>query len=119
MSQYPINIGKFGEKEALHFLRNKDYSIVTKNFKSKFGEIDIIASKNNCLYFIEVKTRTNTNKGMPYEAVDFRKIKHIKNAANYYLLKNDYKDYKLKIAVISILIINNKIEIKFWDNVSY
>ncbi len=119
MSQYPINIGKLGEQKALLYLKDKGYFIVTKNFKSKFGEIDIIASKDRCLYFIEVKTRTNIAKGMPYEAVNSTKIKHIEMAAKYYLLKNSYKDYKLKIGVISILIINEKIEIKFWDNVSY
>ena len=119
MSQHPINIGKLGEKKALLYLKEKNYSIVEKNFKSKFGEIDIIASKDRCLYFIEVKTRTNTHKGMPYEAVNFIKIKHIEMAAKYYLLKNDYKDYKLKIGVISILIINKKTEIQFWDNISY
>src|SRR3989339_218773 len=119
MSQHPINIGKLGEKEALRYLKNKNYSIVAKNFKSKFGEIDNIAKKDHCLYFIEVKTRTNISKGMPYEAVNYTKIKHIEMAAKYYLLKNDYKDYKLKIGVISILIINKKTEIQFWDNISY
>ena len=54
---------------------------------------------------------------MPYEAVNFTKIRHINMAAKYYLLKNDYKDYKLKIGVISILLINEKVEIQFWDNV--
>jgi len=119
MSQHPINIGKLGEKKALLYLKEKNYSIVAKNFKSKFGEIDIIAKKDHCLYFIEVKTRTNISKGMPYEAVNYTKIKHIEMAAKYYLLKNDYKDYKLKIGVISILIINKKTEIQFWDNISY
>jgi putative endonuclease len=119
MSQYPNNIGKLGEQKALLYLKDKGYKLLDKNFKSKFGEIDIIVSKDDCVYFIEVKTRTNTRKGMPYEAVNYTKIKHIYRAANYYLLKNDYKDYKLKIGVISILIINNGVEIKFWDNVSY
>ena len=119
MNLHPINIGKLGEKEALRYLKNKDYSIVAKNFKSKYGEIDIIAKKDHCLYFIEVKSRTNIRKGMPYEAVNFMKIKHIERTAKYYLLKNDYKDYKLKIGVISILLINEKVEIQFWDNISY
>lgn len=117
MSQYPINIGKLGENKALLYLKNKGYSIVEKNFKSKFGEIDIIASKDHCLYFIEVKTRTNIRKGMPYEAVNFFKLKHIEMAAKYYLLKNSYKDYKLKIAVISILLINEEVKIQFWEDV--
>lgn len=119
MSQYPISIGKLGENKALLYLKDLNYSIIKKNFKSKFGEIDIIASKDNCLYFIEVKTRTNISKGMPYEAVNYTKIKHIEMAAKYYLLKNNYKDYKLKIGVVSILILNDKTEIQFWDNVSY
>ncbi len=117
MSLYQKNLGKIGENLALNYLKSHSFSIFEKNFRSKFGEIDIIAEKNHCLYFIEVKTRSNLDHGYPYEAVNKRKIYHIKKAAQYYLLKNNYPDYKLKVAVFSILIEGEKTELKFWDDI--
>lgn len=117
MSLYQKNLGKTGEGLALDYLKSHDFFILEKNFHSKFGEIDIIAEKNHCLYFIEVKTRSNLNHGAPYEAVNKRKIYHIKKAAQYYLLKNNHDDYKLKVGVFSILIAGERPEIKFWDDI--
>ncbi len=117
MSLYQKNLGKIGEDLALDYLKSHRFSILEKNFHSKFGEIDIIAEKNRCLFFIEVKTRSNLNHGAPYEAVNKRKIYHIKKVAQYYLLKNTYSDYKLKIGVFSILIEKGKVDLKFWGNI--
>ena len=117
MSLYQKNLGKTGENLALDYLKSHSYSIIQENFRSKFGEIDIVAEKKHCLYFIEVKTRSNLNHGAPYEAVNKRKIHHIKKAAQYYLLKNNYNDYKLKVGVFSLLIEGEKTEIKFWDDI--
>ena len=117
MSLYQKNLGKTGEDLALDFLKSHSFSILEKNFRSKFGEIDIIAEKKHCLYFVEVKTRSNLNHGAPYEAVNKRKIYHIKKVAQYYLLKNNYPDYKLKLGVFSILIENGKVDIKFWESI--
>lgn len=117
MSHYLQNLGKIGENLALDYLKSHNFSILNKNFRSKFGEIDLVVEKNRCLYFVEVKTRSNLNHGAPYEAINKRKIYHIKKAAEYYLLKNSYPDYRLKIAVFSILIEGEKTDIKFWDNI--
>ncbi|MEK7110099.1 MAG: YraN family protein [Patescibacteria group bacterium] len=117
MSLYQKNLGKIGEDLALDFLKSHNFSVLEKNFHSKFGEIDIIAKKKHCLYFVEVKTRSNLNHGAPYEAVNKRKIYHIKKASQYYLLKNKFESYKLKIAVFSILIEGDKTDIKFWDDI--
>jgi putative endonuclease len=117
MSHYLQNLGKTGENLALGYLKSHSFSILETNFRSKFGEIDIIAKKNHCIYFIEVKTRSNLDHGAPFEAVNKRKIYHIKKAAQYYLLKNSYPDYKLKVGVFSILIEGEKTEVKFWDDI--
>ncbi|MFA6081773.1 MAG: YraN family protein [Patescibacteria group bacterium] len=119
MSLYQKNLGKIGEDLSFDYLKSHGFFVLEKNFTSKFGEIDIIAKKDLSLYFIEVKTRSNLNYGEPFEAIDKRKIYHIKKAAQYYLLKNNYNEYKLKVAVFSILIEEKKTEIKFWDNIDY
>ncbi len=116
MTQYPQNVGKIGENKASLYLKANGFSVLKKNFRSKQGEIDIVAKKDKTVYFIEVKTRTNLSKGYPYEAVDKRKIIHLKKAAQYFLLKSPLKAYKLKIGVISIILENGKEIIKFYDD---
>ncbi|KKP86793.1 MAG: hypothetical protein UR89_C0014G0002 [Candidatus Roizmanbacteria bacterium GW2011_GWA2_35_8] len=113
MSLYRKNLGTSGEKLARSYLVANKFEILKKNFRSKFGEIDIIAKKYNCIYFIEIKTRSNDRYGKPYEAVNFRKINHIQKAADYFLLKNPLRNLKLKLAVISIQLDIN--EIKFFE----
>lgn len=117
MSLYQKNLGKIGEDLALDYLKSNGYLVLQRNFTSKFGEIDIVAQKGLSLYFIEVKTRSNLKYGEPFEAVNKRKIYHIKKAAQYYLLKNNRNDYKLKVAVFSILIEGENVKIKFWNDI--
>lgn len=103
--------GRKGEEEAVKFLKKKKYRIITRNFKTKFGEIDIIAKKKKEIIFIEVKTRTTTNFGYPEEAVNTRKLNHIKKVASYYILKNNIKN-PVRFEVLSILIEGEKKEFK-------
>lgn len=83
------------EKEALakQFLINKGYLIIESNFRTKTGEIDLIAKENEYLVFIEVKYRSSTLKGHPLEAVDARKINRIVQTARYYIHRMGYSEY--------------------------
>ncbi|MBI5127769.1 YraN family protein [Candidatus Roizmanbacteria bacterium] len=116
MSFYQKNIGKLGEQKALLFLKDNGFTILKTNFRSRQGEIDLIAKKDRTVYFIEVKTRTSLNKGYPYEAVNKTKIFRLKKTANYFLLKSNYKDYKLKLGVISLVLDKEKDSLKFYDD---
>ncbi len=117
MSLYQKNLGKIGEEKAISFLKNQGFFIIKKNFQTKLGEIDIIAKRGNELHFIEVKTRSNTKKGQPYEAVNQRKIDHLKKAAQFFLLKSKFNDYKLKIDIISIILSGDNEDLKFYENI--
>ena len=110
MTKYNKNFGKLGEEIAAEYLLSHNFAIVHRNFRSKFGEIDIVAEKNGKLYFIEVKTRANLKKGKPYEAVNNRKIHQMKKAATYYLLENKPKNLKYTLSAFSIL---------FTDTINY
>lgn len=59
------NMGLWGENKAVEFLKAKKYIILARNYHSRFGEIDIIARKQNTIIFVEVKTRKNTAFGFP------------------------------------------------------
>lgn len=113
MSFYTKSIGNKGEKLALDYLKNNSFKILNKNFHNRFGEIDIIAKKEKTIYFIEVKTRTDLTKGNPYEAVNQHKINQIKKIAQFYILKKKLFNYKLKIAVISIILNIN--DLKYFE----
>lgn len=93
--------GQSGEVIAVKFLRQQGYRILERNFRTKCGEIDIIARKKNQLVFIEVKTRSSSNFGLPEEAVTEKKLFHLRRCVEFYLLKKKLKvSYRLEILSI-------------------
>lgn len=98
-----IALGKFGEGKACEFLKDEGYTIIERNFKTRFGEIDIIAKENNCLAFIEVKTRSNLNFGLPEEAITQAKRAHLIKSAYNYLASNKSRYDSLRFDVVSVL----------------
>lgn len=101
--------GKFGEIEAIKYLKEQGCKIICKNFKCMQGEIDIIAKDEEEIVFVEVKTRTGIEYGEAMEAVDKKKQKHIYKTAEYYLYKNKIENAKTRIDVIEIYLYNRKI----------
>ncbi|SRR6266498_1856746 len=80
-------LGKEGEDAAVVFLRKKGYRIIEKNYKTVFGEIDIIARDKDVIVFVEVKTRADRSFGHPFEAVHPKKREKIKRVALCFLKK--------------------------------
>ncbi len=117
MTLYKKNLGKQGEDIAVKYLTDNKYVVIERNFRSKFGEIDIVAQKGNKICFIEVKTRANLKKGKPHEAITPRKIHQLKKAATYFLLQHDYKKFKHTISVISILFEGQNYKIQFFESI--
>lgn len=106
-------IGKGGEEHASKYLKQHKYKIIERNFSCKLGEIDIVAfdKKTNEYVFIEVKTRTNSRYGLPEEAVNKYKQKHIYKSAQYYVLKNGLENQYARFDVI-VIYKNNLLHIK-------
>lgn len=77
--------GKSGEDRAAAFLRLRGYKILERNYRVPQGEIDLIASKNGSVVFVEVKTRRGRAQGSPLEAVSPRKVGRLSAAAAVYL----------------------------------
>ena len=78
-------IGRTGESLSTEILKQDGYHIVKRNYSCRWGELDIIAKKENTLVFAEVKTRLNDQYGSGREAVDERKKRHIRNCAQDFL----------------------------------
>ena len=83
--------GGMGEDYAVRFLENKGYSIVFRNFHSRFGEIDIIARKEQYIVFTEVKTRDESCLAGPLESVTKAKQARIVKTALFYLQSHPVK----------------------------
>ncbi len=82
-------IGELGENIACKFLMKHGYKILDRNYRKKWGEIDIIAQKNNILHFIEVKTVSRETEHMPEENVHPWKRKRLARAIQTYLLEKN------------------------------
>lgn len=93
-------IGSLGENAAAEYLVKNGYKILERNYSIRGGEIDIIAKKDGCTVFAEVKTRKNTNYGRPCEYVNYEKQRRIKRTAVYYLRT---VDAPMRFDVIEVL----------------
>lgn len=99
--------GIMGESKAVEYLKKKGYTIVERNYRTKVGEIDIIARKGNTLVFIEVKTRSNMNYGFPYEAVNKRKLDKIIKTSLIYIKQKGDKGYQVRYDIIEVFLSND------------
>jgi len=85
MTQERLDLGAWGEDQAVLYLKREGLKIVERNFMTPVGEVDIISRTKKELIFIEVKTRRSNAYGSPAEAVGLRKQRQIIRAAQWYL----------------------------------
>src|SRR5689334_4699228 len=85
-----IKKGKDGEAKAESFLKAKGYEIMTRNYRYKRSEIDLIVQKDNWLVFVEVKMRSNVTFGHPEQSVTPAKRKKVKEGAAQYLIETNW-----------------------------
>lgn len=103
-----IDIGAWGEEQAVKFLEEKGYAVRCRNFKCREGELDIVANKNGTTVFVEVKTRKSELFGRPAEFVDYRKQRRIIKAAMRYTYS---PDIDMRFDVIEIIYNDNGTEL--------
>jgi putative endonuclease len=94
--------GVTGELEAYRFLRQNGYRIVARNYRKRFGEVDLIGWDKDVLVFVEVKTRLSGEHGRPEEAVTRSKQKQIRRVASEYRASHRLHDINYRFDVISI-----------------
>ncbi len=101
-------LGAYGEQIAINYLNTEKYQILKSNFHSRFGEIDIIAQKENTIIFIEVKTRTSNTFGTPEESLTPQKRrKIIKTALTFLKEKAPGKRISWRIDLIAVKLTKN------------
>lgn len=103
MSKQHLYLGKSGEETAVGLLKENGYKVLSRNYKSKLGEIDIIARDKDTICFIEVKTRLSDRFGLPQESVSAHKQRQISKIALGFLKEKNLLACKARFDVISIL----------------
>ena len=103
-------LGKKGEQLAIDYLLKQGYTIVERNWRFQKAEIDIIATKENTLISVEVKTRSTNDYGNPQDFVNPKKIKLMVLAMNEYVLMKNL-DIEVRFDIIAITKIKEEFDI--------
>lgn len=97
-------MGRLGEEMAALMLQDQDYEILCRNYRCRFGEIDIVAMKKGVLTFIEVKSRTGTAFGEPAEAVTWSKQQKLRQTALQFLNEYEGTFVGVEFQVVEVLL---------------
>lgn len=122
--QFNRSLGKLGEDKASEYLIKEGFKILERNYSTKFGEIDLIVTKNNVLSFVEVKLKQGEDFGTPEEMIGKNKLGRVQRMAEFYLLENPdmvklYQTYLID-AVCLVVDEDNKIErISHYENIGF
>lgn len=92
-----------GEALACAYLKRRGYKMLDRNYRTKIGEIDIVALDGKVLVFVEVKTRLSNRYGLPEEAVDAKKIRKLTQLAELYIRQKCMYRSEARFDVVSIL----------------
>ncbi len=105
MSKTRNKLGAQGEDIAVRYLKKRGYTILHRNYRCAFGEIDIIARQKKTLVFVEVKTRSTSKYGLPQDAVQPLKQRTICKVALEYIQRHGLEDSAARFDVVAIRIV--------------
>jgi putative endonuclease len=108
-------LGILGERAVQDFLKKQDFKIVYINYKTKFGEIDIIAQKEEYLIFVEVKTRIEEYFPIS-NVITYTKQRKIINTAKFFIQINNIFDKVCRFDVATAILKDNKFDINYIEN---
>lgn len=110
---------EFGHKAeaiAIRKLKKTGYKIITQNFRTRIGEIDIIARDGNTIVFVEVKARKTTRYGNPKHAVTHAKQRKISMVALEYLKSTGQNTAKARFDVVAVTALSYDPQIEIIKN---
>lgn len=95
------SIGDQAETAAVHYLENLGHTILDRNWRTKFCEIDIVSQKDGCVYFVEVKHRKNDKAGGGLAYITPKKLKQMQFAVRIYAHTNHFKESNLRLIAVA------------------
>lgn len=112
-----LTTGKSGEDLAAAWLKEKGMRIVARNFRCSGGEIDLIVNDHGTLVFVEVKTRSTANYGLPGQAVDSKKTRKIIRAAMTYLSTHHAWQRPCRFDFVGVLLHAGEVSVEHVEDV--
>ncbi|HOA35684.1 MAG TPA: YraN family protein [Bacillota bacterium] len=103
MTRRRQQVGRAGEEAARSYLQRRGYRVAEANFRSPYGEIDLIAYQGSTLVFIEVRTRTGSSFGIPAESVTPEKLNRLKKTARFYMQSRFGRELACRFDLIAVL----------------
>lgn len=103
-NRYNKNLGDAGEQRATDFLIEKGYKIIDRNWRTKDGEIDIIAEKDEIIVFVEVKTLPNCTYDMIQREINYQKQQRILKTTKRFLI--NHREYNNKFVRFDVIFID-------------
>ena len=97
-----MRLGDSGERMARRHLVSRGYAILEKNYRCRYGEVDIVAQQGAELVFTEVRTRRGEQFGTAQESITSTKAKHLIAASQHYLERHSLMDMDWRIDLVSI-----------------
>lgn len=110
-------VGATGEALAAEYLAKNGYTVLERNFKARYGEIDIVARNGSTTIFVEVKTRISLAYGLPEESVTPRKLREVIQTAQYYMALHTNIPDALRIDVIAILLEPETLAVRSFEHI--
>ncbi len=95
--------GNQGEGAAAHFLETRGYAIRARNFRCRYGELDVVAEKDETICFVEVRMRSSAIWGDPSHTISWSKQRRVVKAALHYLFAHGMKGKMIRFDVVSIV----------------
>lgn len=96
--------GQIGENLAAEYLAKKGYRVLDRNWSTRWGELDIVASKNDILVFVEVKTKVGDGFGLPEDMVNSYKISQVQRMGEVYRITKGLPNVQARVDVIAIVL---------------
>ncbi len=106
------DVGKYGEDRAAEFLTRLGYELIERNWRGPGGEIDIVARDRDCLVFAEVKTRTRTGFGHPFEAITSQKLQRMRRLVAQWCKSKELSGSKVRLDALSVLLVDGRVHIE-------
>lgn len=97
------DLGRRGEELAAAFLESAGYTVLDRNWRCARGEIDLVARHGNETVFVEVKTRSSTAFGHPFEAITDRKLARMRRLAHAWTEAHPYRRGSIRIDAIAVI----------------
>jgi|TARA_R110002096_G_scaffold194356_6_gene376517 putative endonuclease len=98
----PNSLGVLGEEIALDFLRQRGFRLLERNYRNRFGEIDLVMQDDGFIVFVEVRLRSSTNFGGALDSIDYHKRSKLIKCAQHYIANDSGRnDFRFDVVAIS------------------